>query len=97
MCELAIKVEMQCQEHIKTVICKRISEDQSMNTPYLQTLEKNLLTLASYEDYTNGILYAMPIVLDLDSENKILYVRYIQHLFLLIFYKTLLFFFFLYL
>ena len=74
-CSRAINIEAQVQEFMKPNLCKRIQEGQSMDTPYLFTMEKNLLSLSSYPDCTDGILYAMPIVIDIGDDNKVLYVR----------------------
>lgn len=74
-CSRAINIEAQLQELIKPMVCKKIKDGQSMDTPYLFTMEKNLLSLSSYPDCTDGILYAMPVVVDIGDDNNVMYVR----------------------
>ena len=48
----------------------------SVVTPYLLTAEKNLLALSTYSDCTDGMLYRLPLLFDVD-EDLVLYVRYV--------------------
>ena len=48
----------------------------SVVTPYLLTAKKNLLALSTYPDFTDGILYCLPLLFDV-GEELVLYVRYV--------------------
>ena len=76
-CVSAVKLENLIQSVIKDAIfCDYMcGKDASMVTPHLLVAEKNLLTLSSYPDCTDGIIYALPLVFDVNDE-KYLYVRY---------------------
>ena len=79
-CSDAIVVERSVQDILKTSLfsTSEVADacSTSVVTPYLLTLEKNLLALSTYPDCTDGILYRLPLFFDV-GKDLVLYVRYV--------------------
>ena len=81
-CLFSASIEYEIQSTIKNSISlDDAPKDMRIQTPYLFSLEKTLLALSTYSECTDGILYAIPIIVDLEDGSYI-YVRYV---FLLVF------------
>ena len=80
-CNDAIVVERSVQDIIKASLFSTSevadSCSTSVVTPYLLTVEKNLLALSTYPVCTDGILYCLPLLFDV-GEDVVLYVRYVS-------------------
>ena len=79
-CNDAIVVERSVQDILKAslFLTSEVADacSTSVVTPYLLTVEKNLLALSTYPDCTDGILYRLPLLFDV-GEDLLLYVRYV--------------------
>ena len=59
---------MKLQQEIDQILEESLvipSNEKTSCTPHLLVGEKNLLSLASYPDCTQGVLYAIPLILQL--------------------------------
>ena len=76
----AIVVERSVQDILKASLfsAREVADacSTSVVTPYLLTAEKNLLALSTYPDYSDGILYCLPLLFDV-GEDLVLYIRYV--------------------
>ena len=68
-CVIAGKLETIFQNQLKDCLL------ESGGTPAIFVGEKNLLSLATYVQCTDAILYGMPFILEVDGVNY-LYIRY---------------------
>ena len=76
LCDFAIKFEINAQDTISSIALDHsVFKDNKIESPYLVTSENNLLSLASYNDCTNGIVYALVLKFSLENQDMI-YVRY---------------------
>ena len=77
-CQDALSIEHHCQELIKSAILfEDLAKTHVISTPYLLVIEKQLLSLASYENCTDGILYGLPLIFEFNGE-MILYIRSVK-------------------
>ena len=68
-CVEAADLERKFQSILKECLC-----DASGGTPQLLVGEKQLLSLATYAHCTDGILYGLPLIINVNGENH-LYLR----------------------
>ena len=72
-CFEATQLENLFQQHVMSCILE--TETQTSGTPHLLVAEKLLLNLATYPNCTDGILYSIPLIFEVNGE-IVLYLRY---------------------
>ena len=70
LCGFAIQFEINAQDTISSIALDHsLFEENKIESPYLVTSENNLLSLASYNECTNGILYALVLKFSLENQD----------------------------
>ena len=64
---------------MSSIFIEDISKTHSVGSPHLLVAEKQLLLLATYPYCTDGILYAMPLIVEANGQ-LILYLRFVNFL-----------------
>lgn len=81
-CEEVLKIEEYFQEILKSaILLEDISKTHAISTPHLLVVEKQLLSLSSYRNCTDGILYGLPFILEWNGK-VVLYIRFLKTYFL---------------